>query len=188
MSRLTAERQQELFTSVLSLIAKHGYEKVTMDQIATETHSSKATLYRGWGSKAALVTDALSQIAPDVPDEIDTGSLRGDLRAWGADTCSTPDSETELLIAVLHACKTDKELADSLRERLVAGHRAAFDAIIDRAIERGEIRADSPGLTYVPVMLAGALMMRELIEGLEPDTDYIHDFIDVVVLPALLHA
>jgi len=75
-----------------------------------------------------------------------------------------------------------------LRERLVAGHRAAFDAIIDRAIERGEIRADSPGLTYVPVMLAGALMMRELIEGLEPDTDYIHDFIDVVVLPALLHA
>ena len=51
-----------------------------MDAVAAEARASKATLYRRWTAKAALVVDAivLRKEALQAPDPT-PGSLRGDL-------------------------------------------------------------------------------------------------------------
>ncbi|TXS09891.1 helix-turn-helix domain-containing protein, partial [Streptomyces sp. wa22] len=80
-SRLTPEREGELYAAVLDLLGEVGYEALTMDAVAARTRSSKATLYRQWGSKAELVVKALRHNKPVQLGEIDTGSLRGDFTA-----------------------------------------------------------------------------------------------------------
>ncbi len=49
-SRLTPERESELYAAVLDLLREVGYDALTMDAVAARTHSSKATLYRQWGA------------------------------------------------------------------------------------------------------------------------------------------
>ena len=78
--RVTADREQEIYDTALELVAQHGYDRLTLDAVAQHANASKATLYRRWGSKAGLVVEAVCRAEP-VLDDIDTGSLRGDLRA-----------------------------------------------------------------------------------------------------------
>jgi AcrR family transcriptional regulator len=80
-TRLTPERESELYAAVLDLLREVGYDALTMDAVAARTRSSKATLYRQWGSKPELVVKALRHNKPGGLAEIDTGSLRGDFHA-----------------------------------------------------------------------------------------------------------
>ncbi len=185
MTRLSSERRLDLFDQVLSLVSERGYENVTMDQIAATTHSSKATLYRQWGGKASLVIDALGQRVQSVRTVPDTGTLRGDLRSFLSALSIHPDPETNLTVAVLNACKTDGELRDAVRERLISGQRAVLDHIVGHAIDRGELKVDAPAIGFLPVLIAGAVAMRDLIDGSAADVDYFHRLLDVVLLPAL---
>ncbi|MGO4429316.1 TetR family transcriptional regulator, partial [Streptomyces sp. MCAF7] len=45
-SRLSPERESELYEAVMGLLTEVGYDALTMDAVAARTHSSKATLYR----------------------------------------------------------------------------------------------------------------------------------------------
>src|SRR6478672_9467119 len=78
--RVEGDRELEIFDAALDVLADVGYDRLTMDAVAAAARASKATLYRRWSSKAALVIDALlSQKAPHEP--ADTGNLRDDLLA-----------------------------------------------------------------------------------------------------------
>ena len=80
-SRITPEREAELYAAVLDLLREVGYDALTMDAVAARTRSSKATLYRQWGGKPELVAKAIRHNKPGSIADIDTGSLRGDLHA-----------------------------------------------------------------------------------------------------------
>ena len=83
--RVEGDREQEILGATLEILVEAGYDRLTMDAVATRARASKATLYRRWNGKATLVIDALmSQKAPLVAP-VDTGSLRGDLLAMFTD-------------------------------------------------------------------------------------------------------
>lgn len=185
MTRLTSQRQRELYDHVVALLTEHGYERLTMDQVAGTARISKATLYRQWGSKAVLVAEALKQVTPAEVPVKDTGSLRGDLRAWAREAVASPFPERELVTAVLHACKSDPELRDAVRARVVLAARTEFDEVYERAARRGEIDGDAAALAFVPVALAGPLILGGIIEEREIDLAYLYGYIDSVILPAL---
>nr|BFF22845.1 hypothetical protein GCM10025732_08100 [Glycomyces mayteni] len=63
-SRLSAERETEIFGCVERLVREHGYENVTMQQIAAEARTSTATLYRHWNGKPRLVVEAVRNRRP----------------------------------------------------------------------------------------------------------------------------
>lgn len=76
-SRITPEREAELYAAVLDLLREVGYDALTMDGVAARTRSSKATLYRQWGGKAELVAKAVRHNKPGASAaEVNTGSLR----------------------------------------------------------------------------------------------------------------
>ncbi|MET0766630.1 MAG: TetR/AcrR family transcriptional regulator, partial [Aeromicrobium sp.] len=114
MSRLTAERLQELYRGTLQLVAEHGYDKLTMDQIAEATKSSKATLYRQWGSKSALVVEAMRCVGDGDEQLPDTGTLRGDLMSL-IDRAEGQEKDSQLLAAIMHAIRQDAELGEAVR-------------------------------------------------------------------------
>ncbi|MEU5401028.1 TetR/AcrR family transcriptional regulator [Streptomyces sp. NPDC005963] len=185
-TRLTAEREAELYEAVLDLLAEVGYDALTMDAIAARTRSSKATLYRQWHSKPELVARALHQTKPPGLDEIDTGSLRGDFYEILARTDDSKlERDSALLRGLIQAVHDNPDLQEALREQLIEPEKRELDAIVRRAIERGEVSAANPAVKFVAHMLVGALFSCLIIDDQHPDKAYTRQYIDAVVLPAL---
>ena len=62
-------------------LAANGYHRMSVDTIAGEAGTTKATIYKRWSSKADLATAAVfASIEQESPP--DTGSTRGDLVAY----------------------------------------------------------------------------------------------------------
>ncbi|MEU1277426.1 TetR/AcrR family transcriptional regulator [Streptomyces sp. NPDC005805] len=185
-SRLTPEREAELYDAVLDLLREVGYDALTMDAVAARTRASKATLYRQWGSKAELVVKAMRHSKPVHAADIDTGSLRGDFEAMieRTDDCQM-EKDSALMRGLFQAVHTSPDLHQALRELLVEPEMTGLEAVLRRAVERGEVRPDHPALPYVVHMLIGAFVTRELIEDRIPDRAFLSEYLDAVVLPVL---
>lgn len=185
MSRLTEERLNELYTGTLELVAEHGYDKLTMDQIAEATKSSKATLYRQWGSKATLVVEALQYCGGPEPELPDTGTLRGDLKAMSLHKGGQDEHDSELITAIIHAMKQNDELAEAVRTQLIEPGRGRIQILLQRAIDRGEVAADCPALPFADLLFMAPFVLSAVIEGNEINPEYMNDYFEGVVLPAL---
>jgi len=83
------------------------------------------------------------------------------------------------------AAHDNPDLLRALREVLIEPGLADLRVLLDRAVERGEIRADNPALDFVPHMLTGALISGELIEEKPVTQAFLVGYFDAVVLPAL---
>ncbi|MET9426790.1 MULTISPECIES: TetR/AcrR family transcriptional regulator [unclassified Streptomyces] len=185
-TRLTPERESELYEAVLALLREVGYDALTMDAVAARTHSSKATLYRQWGSKPQLVARALRNNKPVRLDEIDTGSLRGDFHEIlsRSDDCRL-EQDSALMRGLAHAVHDNPELLRALRELLIEPEMTGLDGVLRRAVERGEVAVDNPALKLVPHMLIGAFIARPLVDDRPVDQAFLRAYVDAVVLPAL---
>lgn len=185
-SRITPEREAELYDAVLDLLREVGYDALTMDAVAARTRSSKATLYRQWGGKAELVAKAVRHNKPGRVADVDTGSLRGDLHALTlrADDCEMEQSSA-LMRGLAMAVHGNPDLLKAFREHLVEPEMAEFRRVLQRAVDRGEVRADNPALGFVMHMMIGAFAARTMIDEQPPTQDFLLSYIDAVVLPAL---
>ncbi|MFI6080290.1 TetR/AcrR family transcriptional regulator [Streptomyces sp. NPDC051217] len=185
-TRLTPEREGELYGAVLDLLRDVGYDALTMDAVAARAHSSKATLYRQWGSKPELVARALRHNKPADVAQIDTGSLRGDFHAMVsmADD-SRMETDSALIRGLFHAVHTNPGLHQVLREVIVEPETNGLKAVLQRAMDRGEIAADHPALPFLPHMLVGAFVARQLVEDRSVDQAFLRDYLDAVLLPTL---
>ncbi|MFF7856564.1 TetR/AcrR family transcriptional regulator C-terminal ligand-binding domain-containing protein [Streptomyces sp. NPDC007904] len=185
-SRITPEREAELYRAVLDLLREVGYDAVTMDAVAARTRSSKATLYRQWGGKAELVVKALRSQKPGGIADIDTGSLRGDLHAIiGREDDCAMERNAALMRALAMAVHMNDDLRQAFKELLVEPEIEEFRRVVQRAVDRGEVRPDNPALEYTTHMLVGAFATRTLIDDLPPTRAFLTSYIDAVVLPAL---
>ena len=186
-SRITPEREAELYGAVLDLLREVGYDALTMDAVAARTRSSKATLYRQRGGKAELVARAVRHDKPGSSAEIDTGSLKGDLHALTlrSDDCQM-EQNSALMRGLAMAVHGNPDLLKAFKEHLIEPELAEFRRMLQRAIDRGEIRADNPALDYVMHMIIGGFAARSLIDEQPPTQAFLLSYIDAVVLPALV--
>src|SRR3978361_1695796 len=83
-----SSREAELLAVTLQLLQEHGYDRLTLDAVATSAHARKATLYRRWPTKAELVLAAFVEGTRQVAIDPDTGTLRDDLLALGEAICA----------------------------------------------------------------------------------------------------
>jgi AcrR family transcriptional regulator len=194
MSDVTAETPQRgrprserarkaILEAASELLLARGLSAVSMDAVAERAGVSKATIYRWWPTKETLALDALyTEWAAARPHPRDTGSLRGDLlsllRPWARLAGSRPYGR--VVAALLTEAQTDPVFAAEYRERFVEPRRQQAREIFGRAIERGEIPAD----TKVEValdLLYGPLYHR-LLHGHAPLNDrFVREVIDMVL-------
>ena len=83
-------RESELLAVTLELLQEHGYDRLTLEAVATTARASKATLYRRWPTKAELVLAAFVEGTRHVAVDPDTGTLRGD--CWNSASRSATTS------------------------------------------------------------------------------------------------
>ncbi|MEU3979507.1 TetR/AcrR family transcriptional regulator [Streptomyces sp. NPDC026672] len=185
-SRITPEREAELYEAVLDLLREVGYDALTMDAVAARTRSSKATLYRQWGGKAELVVKAVRHGKRHRLDEIDTGSLRGDLHAMVTveDDC-TIEQNSALMRGVAMAIHSNPDLGQAFRAHLLDPEMSGFQKVLQRAIDRGEVQEGRPALDFLLHMMVGGFATRALFDDQPPTQAFLISYIDAVVLPAL---
>ena len=183
--RVEGGREEEILDATVAVVAELGYDRLTMDAVATAAKASKATLYRRWSTKAELVVDAISRAKGcPIPEDVDTGSLRGDLISMacnaGGFTDEMPMSVIAGLITALHR---DADLQKAFRERFLAPRLALIATVYGRAVERGEIGPDVD-VEMLSVTLPAVIVHQAYILGVEPTDELILRVIDNVILPA----
>ncbi|MGA8255622.1 MAG: TetR-like C-terminal domain-containing protein [Nocardioides sp.] len=182
--RVEGDRELEILTATLDVLADLGYDRLTMDAVAAAARASKATLYRRWTSKAQLVIDALvSQKGPLAAP--DTGDLRSDLLAMFCGGGGLTDHrQSAILASVITAIGRDTEFAEAFRRDFIAPKAQVARQIFQRASARGEIR-DDLDLDLLAPALPGIVLHRHFLMGEVPDQDLIARVIDHVILPAV---
>jgi AcrR family transcriptional regulator len=152
-----------ILDATLDVVGEVGIRGLSMDEVAARAGVSKATIYRRWSSREALVLDALrSTIEPD--GDADHGSLDADLRHYLRIVIARMSaSRGDVLPHLIEAACYDDTIRDSLDD-WVRHRRAPLVAIVERALARGEL----PGGTDVELLidaLIGPLVYRRLLTG-----------------------
>lgn len=179
-------RDPEILAAALDILAEKGYERMTVDMVATRARAGKATLYRRWPSKAELVIDAVACMKNTHPADLpDTGSLRGDLVA-NIKAPAVKDGERKLRImaGMVSLMSESPEFADAARSVIVEPRAAALRTLIGRAIDRGEVTPDVD-VHLLAQVIPSMTAYKSLMLGQAVDREYIITLVDEVLLPAL---
>ena len=186
-SRRGSDRRTAICNAVCELLAKVGYDRMTMDAIANQAKASKATIYRMWPDKPQLVVEALQCQFGASADAPDTGSLRGDLLALLNTACYTADGETgEVMVGVLTAAGHDPQLAETLTRTLYKDKSQLHAELVRRAVARGEVHAEAdPSILHEVMhsMISG----RKLWQFGPLDEEFARHMVDDILIPILMH-
>jgi AcrR family transcriptional regulator len=176
------QADQAILAAAADVLAERGFGGMSIEEVASRAGVGKATIYRRWTSRGALALDAfLVQFRSQQPLP-QTGSLRGDLlaalRAWIRSVTRTSVGPT--LAGLIAEAQRDPELAAAWREQVVERLRSQHRIMLDRAVERGEIPADTD-YEVVLDLLFGAAYHR-LLQGHQPLTDkFARQVVDLVI-------
>jgi AcrR family transcriptional regulator len=183
--RIEGDREHEILDATLNLLATAGYDRLTLDAVAGAAKASKATLYRRWSSKAELVVDAIERAkgAPHLED-VDTGSLRGDLLAMACTKGGINDAQSLAVFAsVITALHHDREFSEAFHARFLLPKVAQSRAIYERAKKRGDISPDVD-LDLLSPVLAAIILHRSFVLQLPVDDETVERIVDEIVIPA----
>jgi AcrR family transcriptional regulator len=186
-SRLSPERLDELFVVVRSLLLEAGYEGLTFDGVASRARTSKATLYRLWGSKSELTLAALTNGPSPVPEFSEASSLDdalGQIATWA--TRASADGDLRMGVMLLNAAANDPGFGTALRERIIAPVVARLAAVFVAAAERGEIEHDLPLFERLAHVMLTDFAFFPLVSGRhEADPAPAHELLRSIIRPAL---
>jgi TetR/AcrR family transcriptional regulator, regulator of autoinduction and epiphytic fitness len=155
--------QARVLDAVAYLLVEEGVAGVTIDAVMTRSGVARATVYRHWPSRRALVLAGLHHLLPPPTSTVRTGGpLYERLRAQltGLTRQMSEEPWARALPALLDAARRVPEV-ERATARFVEERRAPLRALLDEAVQNGEL----PPLE-VQVALAqllGPLVYRKLI-------------------------
>ncbi|WP_188193867.1 TetR/AcrR family transcriptional regulator [Nonomuraea sp. SYSU D8015] len=187
MASLDPERERAILDATMELLSEVGYDRMSVDQIAKRARASKATIYRRWAGKPELVVDVICRrFDMDAPTGRDTGTLRGDLAAIFRGLCEAVERKHTLIIGLSSTLVSHQELARTLRAHMPTKDLGDVKALIERAVERGELaRPVDPARLFA---VAEALVWHRMIFSGPPfDEAFVAESVDGVLAP-VVHA
>jgi len=139
----SASADRLILDATLTLLQRHGYLRLSIDQIAQEAGVGRATIYRRYRGKADLVASAVASRAGFL-DQPDTGTTRGDLLWLLQQAQEKYDSAAGLPMAgvLLIDGPHNPELLQAFRQRVLGPRRVRFESVLRRGVERGDLRPD----------------------------------------------
>ena len=172
--------RQAVLTATRALLAERGLAGLRIEHVAERAGVNKTSIYRRWGDRRGLVAAALLDRSASTILVPDTGELRGDLLALARSVAAAlGGDEGRTLVAALGSVTTDPDLV-GVSQDFWAARRQAHDAIVQRAIARGEL-ASSTCASHLVDALAGPLWFRAFVTGEVIDEAFLSCLVDSVV-------
>lgn len=175
------EARKAILRTTLKLLAQTGFSGLTIEEVAERAGVGKATVYRWWPDKAALIADAFACSTVARLHFPDTGSVFNDLSQQMRQLIRIFRSRRGRIVsAILAAGQSDETLLTAFRERFVMPRRQEAYATLDRAIARGEVRQ---GIDRDLLLdsLYGAVYMRFLIQHDQLTPEFVDELCGLVL-------
>lgn len=157
------------------LLAEHGYDRLSLEAVAERARTSKATLYRRWPNKAALVADAIAEFDSTSAYDPAAQSQRDLLVSRLSSFFGVNDPlRQQVLVGVSSALCRHPELADAIRA-LFEAPECRCSTLFDRFDwETAQLLSElGPALLFYRLVFHGEPVTRERIETV----------VDRVILP-----
>jgi AcrR family transcriptional regulator len=156
---------QAILRAASELLSERGLDAMTIEDVAARAGVGKSSIYRRWPTKGTLALDAFLVDFLTQQPPVDNGTLEEDLREalslWSAAVVGTPTGRA--LVGLVAEAQIDEDLARGWIERVMTPVRDQHRAMVIRAIERGEISAESD-VDVIMDLLYGAAYHR-LLQG-----------------------
>ncbi len=134
---------QACMNAALEILAKEGYKALTIEAIAKATGVAKTTIYRRWSSKGELVLDAFLHTGERGIIPSDSGCFRQDLASFVKQTFNVVSHGLgNSLVSLIVEAQIDSNFAKLFYQRLIENRRQVLREIIQRGVERGDLRKE----------------------------------------------
>jgi AcrR family transcriptional regulator len=175
------EADGRILSAAAALILLRGFDSMTVDEVATNAGVGKATVYRRWARKEDLAVAAMEQLYRDEMPPPDTGTIRGDLRELISSFLTFVNSPTgtDYMRTSIKESMRDERIATLYREASERAERSTT-AVFERAISRGEVRADIPMHAAVQQM-TGLAVLRSITGSEMPSLDEVDMLVDLIL-------
>jgi AcrR family transcriptional regulator len=170
--------RQAVLEAADNLLAEVGFAAVTIEGIAARAGVGKQTIYRWWPSKTdvlmdAFLDDAIQHLTPE-----DTGDLGRDLRSHLNNLAEflTRSDAGSVCRALIGQAQHDPAMAAQFRRDYLERQRKVDRLPLQRAIERGELAADTD-IDIAVDQLVGPIYYRVLVTGTAVSREFINELV-----------
>ena len=173
--------RRRILKAALDLMDETAFAQVTAEAIAERAGASKATIYRWWPNKAAVVIEAFREaFAPELPLR-HTGSLREDLTQQVRNFARVLSGRGgRMLRSFVIAARSDPEVDAAFRSIWSDPRRAEAKQMLRQKQSSGQLRQDA-NLDLVLDSLYGPLYYRFLVKNEPPSQKYAETLADLVI-------
>lgn len=174
------DARRAVLNAAIDLLNSEELPAISADAIAERAGVSKATIYRWWPNKSAVVMEAfIEMMAPRIAFP-QTKSAFDDLRVQ---LCRIVDAYTgdagKLFRTLVADSQSNAELAAALWERYFSIRRDQARQVIHRGVASGEFRADLDVETAID-LLYGPMLYRLMIAPVGPDVAFVDKMLSVL--------
>ncbi|WUI04204.1 TetR/AcrR family transcriptional regulator [Spirillospora sp. NBC_00431] len=176
---------QAIFEATLAELAEVGYARFTMEKVAAQARTSKASLYRRWPNRAALVVDAVAGVRPTIREPPDSGDVRADLIAFFTGAVALFDGPYgEAVRGLICESLEDPGRTELVRSRMFEFRSRMVLDILRRGAERGQVR---PGALTTRIADVGPQLIAQhfLVHGAPVPDEVVTEIVDEVVIPLI---
>jgi AcrR family transcriptional regulator len=170
---IRSRTEKAILDATRELLAEGGVRALTVEGVAARAGVAKTTIYRRWRSRDELALAVLLDMVATVTAVPDLGDTRAELTRFvnGAVEILGKSLMGRVMQGLVSELATNPELAKSFREQVVAARLAEVRRIVDRGIERGELRSGTDyelahellfGPVYYRLLLSGGALSRKL--------------------------
>ncbi|WP_256757909.1 TetR/AcrR family transcriptional regulator [Cohnella sp. WQ 127256] len=169
--------QNSILTASYDLLLESGFGAVTVEKIADLAKVSKATIYKWWPNKAAVVMDGfLSAAAARLPVP-DTGSVYKDMLEHATNMARFMTSrEGSIFLEIIGEGQVDSALADAFRTRYIQPRRLEVRGVLDKGLRRGELKKNLD-IALCTDLIYGPIFYRLLVSGDPVDDNYVKQLV-----------
>ncbi|WP_339222714.1 TetR/AcrR family transcriptional regulator [Paenibacillus sp. FSL H8-0332] len=165
------EAKNAILNASYELLLETGFGAVTVEKIAEQAQVSKATIYKWWPNKAAVVMDGYLYAANARLPIPDTGSAKEDILIHAGTLARFLTSrEGKVITELIGEGQSDAGLAEAYRSRYFGPRRQEAWKLFERGIAQGELKqgldiGSCIDLIYGPIFYRLLLTGGELSEA-----------------------
>lgn len=171
------EAQKSILAASYELLLENGFQAVTVDKIADRAGVSKATIYKWWPNKAAVIMDGFLNAATARLPVPDTGSASDDIVTHATNlTRFLTSREGAIITELLGEGQFDTGLAEAYRTRFFRPRRQEARSLLEKGIQIGELKKDLDVEICID-LIYGPIFYRLLVTGEPLDEHYVQTIV-----------
>ncbi len=153
------ERERRVLVAAIEEYSERGWAGLTMDGVARRAGVGKSTIYLRWTNKEDLLAAAVQRLSEHI-QPLDTGSVRGDIHLLVTILRDTYATQTGwgMVRILVDAAGGEKAVAEL--QEVTEQQRAGALGILERGVQRGELRPDVPGQLVINAIYGTMTIFR----------------------------